>query len=83
MNLSLENKDLETSARSRRVKLFVRCLTRKATSLEWGADWKDDVNLICVMENGNEWCKGIWDALRSQVPRQAVLVPEQLVTKNR
>ncbi len=53
-NLSLAKRDRETSARSIRVKLCVRCLTRVGTSLECGADWKEDVYLMKMVFNAGK-----------------------------
>ncbi len=52
-NLSLENSDRATSASSRRVKLSMMFLTRNVISLENGADWNDDVNLVRTESDEN------------------------------
>jgi hypothetical protein len=59
-NLSLAKRDRDTSARSATVKLSVRCLTRTGTSLEWGADWKEEVYLNRGrLMGGNGWSWGL------------------------
>ena len=44
-SLSRANRDLDTSESSMRVKFSVRCFTRVGMSLEFAADWKEDVYL--------------------------------------